>query len=209
MVNILNTNMYQEDVHIACGYRCSTKFKMTCKKASLPFDSGFFTPSSIRNFLDCEKIVINEQNTCPCIKYGDQKSSEEIKFVESSYEEIDQYIEKYGYSNEHLDSTGGYYTLCKDLGCVFAHYNWHKSSNRAIKVPTENLKILEDTLNRRKARLIDLINNSNTIHIHYFTNYTKVTSVMGVKHILSNDVAEKNLTKTFLRYNKRIVFHGY
>lgn len=59
-----------------------------------------------------------------------------IKFVESSYEEIN-ILKTNGYSNKYLDFTKGYYTLLKGYGYVFAHYNWHKSSGKKSLNPKE------------------------------------------------------------------------
>ena len=83
--------------------------------------------------------------------------------------------------------------MLKGYGCVFAHYNWHKSSGKKITVPQRNLTIIEETINRRKDRLENIIKNSNTLHVYY--------DKAGVEFIIIND--EKfdlttNVVKGFL-----------
>ena len=49
-----------------------------------------------------------------------------------------------------------------------AHYNWHSSENRGIANPKENIEIVNEILNRRKARLFDLINASSEINLCFY-----------------------------------------
>lgn len=43
-----------QNIHIPCGFRCYTKMKMKkklgIKQGTFPFDNGFFSPYSIKNF---------------------------------------------------------------------------------------------------------------------------------------------------------------
>ena len=206
----------EESVHIPCGFRCCTKGKMSIKykilkRETLPFDNGFWSPYSIKKILDSKYIHINLKNTVPCIKTERymENNKRGIKFVESSYEEINKYIEKNGYDNKYLDSTKGYYTLLKDYGCVFAHYNWHKSSGKKITDPKRNLKIIEETINRRKERLENIIKNSNTLHIYYDKAGVEFIIINDEKFDLTTNVVKEFLILTFSKYEKKIIYHEF
>jgi len=166
--------MSREILHIPCGFRCYTKKmlrnKFNIKQASLPFDSGFFTPLSIIKFMEND-VKINLGNTNPCIKtenfIKDEKKG--IKFEEVNYNLINEFIKENGYRNSHLDSTEGYYTLIKKYEFVLAHYNWSPISNKEITNPKKNIEIINETFNRRKIRLLELINNSSQINLYLYT----------------------------------------
>lgn len=158
-------------LYIPCGFRCFTKDLMKerfgIQQPSLPFDSGFFSSSSIIKFMESGKFKINLNNTNPCIKKENfiKDSLRGIDFKEVSYDFINEFIKKNGYKNSYLDSTKGYYTLVKKFGFVLAHYNWHPTSERKITNPKENIEIVNEIFNRRKARLFDLINASSEINL--------------------------------------------
>jgi len=158
-------------LYIPCGFRCFTKNVMKerfgIQQPSLPFDNGFFSSSSIIKFMESGKFKINLNNTNPCIKKENiiKDSLRGVDFKEVSYDFIDEFIKKNGYKNSYLDSTKGYYTLVKKFGFILAHYNWHSSANRRITNPKENIEIVNEMLNRRKARLFDLINASSEINL--------------------------------------------
>lgn len=162
---------------IPVGFRCYTKmgiknkFKIT--QPSLPFDSGFFPPSSIINILNNPVIHLSLdeggiKNHTVCIKnepyeiYGKKG----IKFTTSSYKEIDSLAASPDCSkiNKYLDSTFGYYTLDLNNDFVLAHYNWHKFSNdsksNGVHDPKINLKEVSEMLNRRLDKMFSLIENS-------------------------------------------------
>ena len=200
--------------HIPCGFRCFTKKKMKEKynisiNETLPFDIGFFSPYSIKKLLDDEYININIRNTKPCIKTECyiENGKKGIKFIESSYEEIDNFIEKNGYNNKYLDSTKGYYTLLKDYNCILAHYNWHKSSSKKNIIPIINLKILEETINRRMERLKNIIKNSETINIYYDKANVEFIIINNKKFNLCKNSVKKSLIHTFSKYNKKIIYY--
>jgi hypothetical protein len=132
-----------------------------------------------------------------------------IKFVESSYEEINKYIETNGYDNKYLDNTRGYYTLLKGYGCVFAHYNWHKSSGKKITDPKINLKIIEETINRRKERLENAIKNSDTVHIYYDNSNIEFIIINDEKYDLTTNVVKEFLIHTFSKYEKKIIYNEF
>ena len=202
------------NIHIPCGIRCYTKEKMRNiygikSKETLLFDNGFISPYSIKKLLNTKYINIDLENTAPCIKiktYMDN-NKKAIKFVESNYEEINKYIEKNGYSNKYLDSTRGYYTLLKDYNCILAHYNWHKSSGKNIINPKENLKIIEETMNRRKFRLENIIKNSNTLYLYYDKADIDFLIINNEKFNLCTDVVKEYLILTFTRYEKKIIYN--
>ena len=200
--------------HIPCGFRCFTKKKMKEKynisiNESLPFDNGFLSPYSIKKLLDNEYININIRNTTPCIKteFYIENGKKGIKFIKSSYDEIDNFIEKNGYNNKYLDSTKGYYTLLKDYDCILAHYNWHKSSSKKNIIPKINLKILEETINRRMERLKNIIKNSETINIYYDKANVEFIIINNKKFNLCKDSVKKSLIHTFSKYNKKIIYY--
>ena len=201
------------NAHIPCGLRCHTKQKMIkkhniTKQETLLFDNGFISPYSIKKLLNTKYININLENTVPCIKTAGymENNKNGIKFVESSYEEINRYIEKFGYDNKYLDSTKGYYTLLKDYDCVLAHYNWHKSSGKKITDPEKNIKIIEETINRRKQRLENIIKNSNTLYIYYDKAGVEFIIINNEKFNLCTDVVKEHLILTFTRYEKKIIY---
>lgn len=130
-----------------------------------------------------------------------------IKFIESSYEEINEYIEKNGYDNKYLDKTYGYYTLLKEYDCVLAHYNWHKSSGEKNTDPEKNLMIIEEIINRRKQRLVNIIKNSNTLHIYWDKNGLEFIIINKEKYNLCSNVVKEHLILTFSRYDKKIIYH--
>ncbi len=202
-------------LYIPCGIRCHTKDlinkKYGIKQQTLPFDNGFFTPESIKKILEAEHININLENTIPCIKTERYKELKKtgIKFVESSYDKINRHIQKNGYDNSYLDSTKGYYTLCKEYGCVFAHYNWHPLSKKSVTDPQENLLIIEEILNRRKDRLIDMIKKSNTLHICWHKADIEFIKINTNKYNICESDVKKQLIKIFSKYNKKIIFHKF
>lgn len=200
------------NLHIPCGLRCHTKEKMKTiydikSQETLLFDNGFISPYSIKKLLNTKYININLDNTAPCIKIEKYMENDKkgIKFIESSYEEINKYIEKNGYNNQYLDSTKGYYTLLKDYDCILAHYNWHKSSDKNITNPKKNIKIIEEIINRRKLRLENMIKNSDTLHIYYDKADADFIIINKEKFNLSIDIVKEYLILTFTKYKKKII----
>ena len=186
------------------------KYKIQ-KNETFPFDIGFWSPYSIKKILNTKYIHINIKNTVPCIKTEGymENNKKGIKFVESSYEEINKYIEKNGYDNKYLDSTKGYYTLLKGYGCVFAHYNWHKSSGKKITDTKRNLEIIEETINRRKDRLENMIKNSNTLHIYYDKACVEFIIINDEKFDLTTNIVKDFLILTFSKYEKKIIYSEF
>lgn len=205
--------MNEINAHIPCGFRCYTKIYIkknyNINQPSLPFDSGFFSPYSIRKILNTKYIHLTLENTAPCIKIERylENNKKGVKFIESSYKEINEYIEKNGHSNKYLDTTGGYYTLLKDYDCVLAHYNWHKLSGKKITDPKENLKNIEDLLNRRKERLENIIKNSDILNIYHKQCGAQFIIINKNKFNLCDDIVKEHLITTFTKYEKKIIFH--
>ena len=160
-------------IYIPCGFRCYTKIKLKelkISQPSLPFDWGFFSTESVIKFLENDTSITLE-NTSPCIKTEKFQENGEtgVKFKESTYNAIDSYIEKNGLDGQYLDSTKGYYTLCKNYNFVLAHYNWHKSSpkyqNHSVE---ENIKNINSIFQRRKERLLNLIEKAEEVNLCLF-----------------------------------------
>lgn len=165
---------------IPIGFRCFTagkiKEKLNIEQASLPFDSGFFSPHSVASVLSDPNIQLayNDEGLTHqvCVKTEEHTDSVHgfgIKFELSSYEKIDSIVTSRGVKgiNKYLDTTYGYYTLDVNHQFVLAHYNWHKSSNfsksKGIVNPEENLKIINSMLNKRIKRMFDLCNKAKYI----------------------------------------------
>ena len=193
--------------YIACGFRCyckkQIKKNLKIKQPSLPFDSGFFSPNSIINFLEKDEVDINIKNTTPCTKTEDFYHNDilGINFESSTYNKINNFIKKNGYSNNYLDNTRGYYTLCKDYGFILAHYNWHASSrprlNKGVVDPEENLKKINPILTRRKQRLLDLINTSDKINLCFYEDQNfEFMRIDQLSYSLSSDL---NLLKSYFQ----------
>lgn len=159
-------------IYIPCGFRCHTKIKLNELKVfqpSLPFDWGFFPTQSIIKFLEND-IPITLENTSPCTKnkgrYINKKKKIGFKFKESTYNAIDSYIEKNGFDYRYLYYLKGYYTLCRNYGFVLSHYNWHKSNGKYQKHSVEeNIKNINSILQRRKERLLNLIEQAKEINL--------------------------------------------
>ena len=201
--------------HIPCGVRCTTKNKMSSlgiKQPSLPFDWGFFTTRSIFLFLQKEKIDINIHNTSPCLKIDDYIIGAEkgILFKESNYNVINDFIYKNGFEknwktpfgklcNQYLDTAGCYYTLIKDYNFVLAHYNSRSGD------PIKNLKKIHETFTRRRERLLDLINDSDKIHLYFHNprNYDFI-QINDAQYSIKN--TETQLIEIFKQFNKEIKF---
>ena len=190
--------MSREILHIPCGFRCFTKREMKNQlkispQASLPFDSGFFTPSSIIKFMEDNVVEINLENTNPCIKTENfiKDGKKGIKFQETNYNLINKFIEDNGYENSYLDSTKGYYTLIKKYGFVLAHYNWHPSADsvksKNITNPEENIKIVNKTFNRRKTRLLELIDNSSEINLYLYSQGNLFIQINNLNYNIKDD----------------------
>lgn len=205
--------MSREIFHIPCGFRCYTKKKMSKKfnieQASLPFDSGFFTPLSIIKFMEND-VEINLENTNPCIKteHFIKDKKEGIKFEEVNYNLINEFIKENGYNNSYLDSSKGYYTLVKKYGFILAHYNWHPSADsvrsKNITNPEENIEIINETFNRRKTRLLELIDNSSQINLYLYQARTLFVQINNTTHNIKDDflLLENYFIKRFA--NKKI-----
>lgn len=198
-------------IHIACGLRCHTKKQIPIRQESLPFDSGFFTQESVQKMLRAKKLKINLENTVPCIKkegfpLDDKKG---FYFKTSTYEKINEYIAKNGYDNQYLDITNGYYTYLKDYDCVLAHYNWHPSSGKEITNPVENLKIIEETLNRRLERLLDMIRHADHIHLYWSAGKQEQFIQIDQKmYHFKKEVVKRKLLSVFSFWkNKKITLH--
>ncbi|PKF62533.1 hypothetical protein CW745_03655 [Psychromonas sp. psych-6C06] len=200
-----------ELVVIPAGFRCFTKGlledELRIKQASLPFDSGFFSPDAIANILENKNIALkypNEKlnNHQVCMKYENHlhdKHGKGIKFISSSYEEIDKLVSSSNIDtiNNYLDSTFGYYTLDVKNRYVLAHYNWHKlatkNKSKGIYDKNLNVKNISDTLNKRLKRMFELCDKakriifviSNTQNYQYMMIDDEFTDLNDIERLTS------------------------
>ncbi len=169
---------------IPIGFRCHTAKKITellgVRQASLPFDSGFFSPKSVASVLSNPKIELkyHDQGSTHrvCIKkakYRDMLNGIGIKFEISDYDFINSMAShpEMENINNYLDSTFGYYTLDVKHQFVLAHYNWHKfshpSKSKGVVDPEKNLENINDMFNRRLDRLFNLCRKAKHIFFVY------------------------------------------
>lgn len=162
---------------IPIGFRCHTKLEITrltgIDQASMPFDSGFFPPDSVSKIIRAGSVSLKYDDHgsthAVCVKtedYNDPELGLGIQFLSSSYEEIEELVEKSneGTMKKYLDSTFGYYTLDKDKGYVLAHYNWHRlapaEKSKGITDPVLNLEIATKMMNKRIQRVFDLVKSA-------------------------------------------------
>lgn len=164
---------------IPIGFRCFTaqliKRKLGVTQASLPFNSGFFSPHSIASVFKNPEVNLqypSEQTShSVCIKYENQENKNKekgIDFIRSDYHTINNLVTTDRENiNNYLDSTFGYYTLDETHKFILAHYNWHhfaseKLSN-GVTLPSENLKKINKILNKRIDRMLETCENSKKI----------------------------------------------
>jgi hypothetical protein len=161
---------------IPFGFRCHTKSiierSIGLSQPSLPFDAGFFPPDAIISMIQ-EPIInlrIEDFSTyalCtkedPCV---DENNSKGIVFERSSLSIVDKHVSiclKAGKPIEkYLDSTMAYYTHDEKHGHVLAHYNWHRLSSRPWDMQA-NLISINETLNRRLARLFNILESAQEV----------------------------------------------
>ncbi len=161
---------------IPIGFRCFTKMdtysSLEISQQSLPFDSGFFPPSSVVSILRNPIINLSYSNHSVCMKYENHHDTVlglGIKFQTSTYDEINTLATSKDMReiNNYLDGTYCYYTLDPQHNYVLAHYNWHKfasqSHSERMFDPEINIKNINDTLNKRIERMFSLCNAAKYI----------------------------------------------
>jgi hypothetical protein len=159
-----------EVVIVPAGFRCFTKMELfktlRIGQPSLPFDNGFFPPETVGALLEKGTVDLawpsfNEGHAV-CKKYenySDKVLGKGIKFVRSSYAEIDALANDRSLPNinQYLDATFGYYTLDANYRFVLAHYNWHKfasiEQSGGMYDPQLAVRALSDLLTKRMERL--------------------------------------------------------
>lgn len=169
---------------IPIGFRCYTRRgvreQLGIAQASLPFDNGFFPPSSIVSVLKNPNINLHYPDSGSshhvCIKnecYDDPEKGRGIRFEKSSYDEINTLANSPTHDdlNKYLDSTFAYYTRDTVHNFVLAHYNWHKfakfSKPDVSFDPQVNLKEISDTLNKRIERMFAMCNKAEHVFFMY------------------------------------------
>lgn len=165
---------------IPIGFRCYTtrmiKKKLGIEQASLPFDSGFFSPYSVASVLKTPLINMSFEGEgkdhSVCMKnenHEDPLHGTGVKFQSSSYTELNSCLsgKTTPELNKYLDSTCGYYTLNRQHMFVLAHYNWHpladESKSHGIVNPQENLISINNMLNRRIDRMMEMIKRAKHV----------------------------------------------
>lgn len=173
-----------ELVIIPAGFRCHTKASLKetigLDQESFPLDVGFYSPAALVSLLKNPQVDLtnNEQETnhSVCLKYenyNDPVHGLGIKFVKSTYAEIDALTESRDAPcmHQYLDSTFGYFTLDHQHQFVLAHYNWHKFANPAkskgVCDPKVNIATINDTLNRRLKRMFEVCHQAKYILFVY------------------------------------------
>lgn len=178
---------------IPIGFRCYTKGMIQnmlgFSQATLPFDSGFFSPHSVASIFDSPRVALSytdEATHTVCKKYEGYKEAQKgkgIKFELSSYQEIDDLVSSRNMPNvnQYLDSTFGYYTLDKKHKYILAHYNWHVFSDdvksKGIKNPKDNIPLINKMLNVRIDRMLELCCRAEYIffvHLNEDGDYIKI-----------------------------------
>ncbi|MEA2016940.1 MAG: hypothetical protein U9N59_00710 [Campylobacterota bacterium] len=203
---------------IPIGFRCFTKQEIEKKiglsQESLPFDSGFFSIESIVSILKNPKISIsypdNGVTHTVCKKYENYLHPQYgkcIKFIKSSYEEIDSLASSREQEdiNNYLDSSYGYYTLDLQHQYILAHYNWHKFANKTLSNgvynPKINIKLVNEKLQRRVDRMLDKCDKAKHIFFvyaeHQGYNYMFIDDM---KYDLGNFQALENTVKNKFFY---------
>ncbi len=168
---------------IPVGFRCFTKEylypKLRISQASLPFDSGFFSPYSVGKIIKNQQIDLkfnDPSSQTVCIKhenYTDSKLGLGIKFETSTYEEVGHLAISKDQEdiNKYLDSTFGYYTLDVKNSYVLAHYNWYRFADveysNGHTEPEYNLIKMSELLNRRIQRFINMCEKAEIIFFVY------------------------------------------
>lgn len=184
---------------IPIGFRCYTKTiireKLGLKlQASLPFDSGFFSPSAVASVLAKPKIELSfgggDENHAVCIKTEKNNDNEYglgIKFESSTYEHINSIATSRSVPNinKYLDSTFGFYTLDIKHKFVLAHYNWHplasEEKSKGVVEPKENLQTINLIMERRIERMMQMIDKAKHVFFVFGENqkykYIQIDSV--------------------------------
>lgn len=196
---------------IPCGFRCHTSVRLKkqgiISQATLPFDNGFFPSESIAKFISDSNIKLNQSNSIPMVKHGE--NTPHLKFTSSTYSLIDNAIAKAKkYDNTLLDATGGYYTWCKKYNFILAHYNWHISSNHGdgSKGIDHNMAVITSLLNRRRQRLMDQINKANEVRLVYWPFNHETICINDTQYDLSPNHVKDVLSNAFSKLHRNVIF---
>jgi hypothetical protein len=178
---------------IPIGFRCHTKMvikdRLGFSQASLPFDSGFFSPHSVASIFSSPKVALNYSDDAShtvCKKYDnyiEKGKGKGIKFEVSSYQEINDAVSSRSTPNinQYLDSSFGYYTLDRKHSFILAHFNWHFLADdvisKGLKGPENNFPLINKILNARIERMLEMCERAKYIFfVHQNTNgdYLKI-----------------------------------
>jgi len=171
-------NMFErgEIAIIPIGFRCFTKIDicstLEISQPTLPFDNGFFPPSSISSILQNPTINLTDSNHSVCMKYENHYDTNlglGIKFKTSTYNEINTLATHTDIEGikQYLDGTFGYYTLDPQHNYILAHYNWHPFASQShtdrIYNPKHNIKQINTLLNTRIQTMFHICNHAKYI----------------------------------------------
>jgi hypothetical protein len=196
---ILSSVKNEQVAIVPVGFRCHTKASIKrmlgLAQAGLPFDTGFFSPHSIISMIMNPVIALDAQDVKTyslCIKddpYKDESDVKAIRFTRECKQNIDLNVEHCLKTNQslhrYIDSTMAYYTIDETHYHVLAHYNWHSLSVRPSNMK-DNLYSINQTLNRRLARLFHLIQSANTILLVWAQHGYSYMQLDGSRYDLSD-----------------------
>lgn len=211
----------QELLIVPVGFRCYTKMNIKSNLGiqleSYPFDSGFFPPSSVISLLSNPEVNLSMEDSeshtvCRKIEYFQHpRHGRGIVFETSNYSEINVTVENVDKKklNQFLDSTYGYYTLDKTHQYVLAHYNWHEKADpkksKGVTDPKQNLKVINEMMNRRIERLLQNCKKyKNVVFVYEETQKYKHMTIDSTVHDLVDFAKMEPFLKTICGHNSYV-----
>lgn len=184
----------EDIVILPIGFRCYTKDiitkKLGIKQQTLPFDNGFFPAQAIASVIEEGQISIGDDSVCIKTEMNkDPKFGLGIKFISTTYDHINSLLISKDIPdiNKYLDVTFGYYTLDCKHKFVLAHYNSHPFSNRSKIDPKENVKNINDMLNRRIERMMKMCVNAKHIFMLFEEHQNYKYMQLDNEYFILND----------------------
>ena len=187
-LSLINKSVLTGDIAIIpIGFRCGTakmiEEKLGVTQASFPFNNGFFSPDAVASVLKTPNINMSfndkgqSHNVCILTKNViDDTHGSGIQFQSSTYKYIDSIAVDKNVKDlyKYLDSTYAYYTHDMQHNLILAHYNWHSLSNynhsKGITNPLENLEKINNILNKRIIRMLDVCDKAKHIFFIFGNN---------------------------------------
>lgn len=198
----INKYIKQKNIMVlAAGFRCYTgmlKKRAGIINKSLPFDTGFFSPTSVVNVLTQPDIKLTPDMFTPCEKIGDRgPRAVRISFNRTTYDHVDRHFEQFKTNkisvNHMIDTQGGYYMLCEPYQVVLAH--WVRAGQQKIERES-SLKQQCTMYNRRIDRMMNSIDQSDHVIVFYFKTHKNRMDINGQSIDLTDfSSAENTLRK--------------